>query len=332
MTQLGFDGFDSQTYGTMVQESGVGQWDGGRFGGWAIGALFGAQQFRQAITPSAELFVGFAHSPQTANPARIIQILADSQATVHLEVTIGSDGTIRLYRGASDTGTLIATSAAGAWVNAAWGHFEMRAKIHDTTGVCQIRVGGTATNVIDFSGDTKNAGTSTNIDGFRLVNVGGAYGSLDDLHWNDALGSKNNSWAGDCRVAPMLPSAAGSQTDFAPSSAVANYTTVDEVPPSSADYNGSATVGARDLYSLADVSSAAGIAAVKTMLWAHKSDTGAKSLKPALKVGSTVYYGATMTLTTSMVLQQDMFENSPATGIAWTPTEINSMEFGAEVA
>jgi len=330
MTQLGFDGFDAQTYGTMVLESGVGQWDAGRFGGWAIGALFGAMQFRQSITPTAELFVGFARSPSTANPARIIQILGDSQATVHLEATIDATGTVRLYRGASDTGTLIATSAAGVWNTSAWGHFEMRAKIHDTTGVCQIRIGGTTTNVIDFSGDTKNAGTSTNIDGFRLVNMGGAYGSLDDLHWNDALGSRNNTWTGDCRVAPMIPDGAGSQTEFAPSTGT-NYQNVDDVPPSATDYNGSAISGARDLYSLGNVAGAAGIAAVKTSTWAHKSDTGAKALKPALKIGSTVYYGATMTLTTSMALQIDMFENSPATSAAWTPTEVNSLEFGAEV-
>jgi hypothetical protein len=50
--------------------------------------------------------------------------------------------------------------------------------------------------------------------------------------------------------------------------------------------------------------------------------------KPALKVGGTVYEGTEQSVNTSWVTKSQSYTTSPATGQAWTQSEINSMELG----
>ncbi len=323
MACLWIDGFDTQDLRPYIG-AGSTTWAGGRFGGYCYLVIVGQTTLIRGITPSAEVYCGSAHSLNTS----LATVVIGGSGVTHLTLSADiASGVLTLYRGTT-AGTVLATSAAGVVVGGAWNYIEVHAIVHDTTGVCQVRVGGVATNVIDFTGDTRNGGTTANIDAIGWQVSGN--NAVDDVYIFDATGSRNNTWNGDCRVATMFPAGAGSSTDLVPSTAVANYTTVDEVQASASDYNGSATSGARDLYAMNDLS-AASVAVVKTTVNAHKSDTGAKSFKPAMKIGSTVYYGPTMVLTTSMVPQFDFYETSPATSAAWTPTEVNGMECGAEV-
>ena len=333
MSLLWFDGLDTQDLRPYIVINGGGalSWQGGRFGGYGFGVLFGTGTIRRYITPSAEIYAGIAYSyPLANNSPQLFQFHGDGGATTHLCIYLLGDGTIQLWRGADNSGssTLLATAPPGTATPGAWQYYEMHVKIADSGGIAQVRVGGVPTNVIDFTGDTKNGGTSTNIDAVTW-NIVNSTQIIDDIYVFDALGSRNNTWHGDGRVSTIFPAGAGSATDLVPS-AGANYTTVDEVAASAADYNGSATSGAKDLYAMNDITAAA-VTAVKTTINAHKSDTGAKGIKPAMKIGSTVYYGPTMALTTSMAPQVDLYEVSPATSAAWTPTEVNGMEFGAEV-
>jgi hypothetical protein len=281
------------------------------------------------FTASSQIFVGVACTISNLDTAirPYISLNGDSGATTHLSVGYSSSGLI-LYRGA------LATSLAtysGVFNPNTWYHIEISATIADAGGTCIVKLNGAT--VINFTGDTKNAGTNTTFDRVVLASNGGYTAGFDDIYVGNSTGSAPyNTLLGDARVYSLSPSGAGSSTQFTPSSG-ANYTTVDELPYSATDYVSGGTTGNRDTYALADLPASAGtVYAVQNNIIAKKTDAAAISLKPALKSGATVYYGAATSLGASDGVITDLYTTDPATSSAWTASGVNSLEAGFEVA
>jgi len=100
-------------------------------------------------------------------------------------------------------------------------------------------------------------------------------------------------------------------------------------------YNGTNTVNSKDTYQMTSlVSTSGGILGVVSNLVARKDSATPRALTPVVRVGSTDYQGATAyTLlgTLAYGLGQNLWAVSPATSAAWTRTEINAMELGAQL-
>jgi hypothetical protein len=302
----------------------------------------------RSFTPSAQVFVGAAiqvglESGNNNDPtANFFGLYTDGGTTGHLYLRRTTTNTIQLYRGdaaggvvTSPSGTVIATSAAGV-LDGNWHYVEMSATINTTTGSVTVKVDGTT--VISFTGNTKNGGTSTNIDTLRFKT--GRYVanpiatiSIDDLYICDGTGTVNNTFLGDVRVQSLLPNAAGSSTQLAVTGAANNYTAAGESPYNDATYNSSSTVGQRDTYALSDlVAGTAGVIGVQAVAHMQKSDSGVANAKVALKSGGSVYYDATQSLGTSVAAYSQVHETDPATSAAWTVAAVNALEAGMEVA
>lgn len=288
-----------------------------------------ANNLSRNFTASATTIIGSAFKMLTAPsgyPEKFLSLRGDAGVTEHLYLSYTSSTGIGLYRSTTLLGS--ATIAPLSWQ-----YLEISATIADAGGTVTVKINGTT--VISFTGDTKNAGTNTTLD--RLVI--GCFNSLthtsafDDLYICNGTGSTNNTFLGDVRVQTLSPTGAGSSTQFAPTGG-ANYANVAETPDSTATYNSSTTVGERDTYVMSDL--AAGTTAVlgvQDNLAAWKSDAGAGSVKAALKVGSTVYYDTTIGLGTNVGSWYGAVrEVNPATSTAWIPSDVNDIEFGAEVA
>jgi hypothetical protein len=279
---------------------------------------------------ASQVFVGYAASISTVDTVirNYITLYGDNATTAHLSIGYNASSVL-LYRGAPG-GTLLA-SVATIFAANSWYAFEVSATIADAGGTCVVKVNGNT--LINFTGDTKNAGTNTTIDAVMVGSNGGYTAYFDDLYVCDATGSAPyNTFLGDVRIYPLVPTGAGSSTQFTPSSG-ANYTTVDELPYSATDYVTSGTTGHRDTYAMTDLPATAGtVYAVQNNVIAKRSDATAASLKPALKSGSTVYYGSTISLGPSDGILQDMYVADPATAVAWTSGGVNSVEAGFEVA
>lgn len=282
------------------------------------------------FTASTQVFIGYACTV-TAQDAAIreyISLYGDTGATLHL--TLGyNNSTLTLYRGALG-GTVLASYNAVFAPNT-WYYFEVSATIADTGGTCIVKLNGAT--VINFTGDTKNAGTNTTIDRVGLGVNGGYTAIYDDVYICDSTGpAPYNTFLGEVRVFTQTPSGAGSSTQFTPSSG-ANYTTVDELPYSATDYVSSGTVGNRDTYALTDLPATAGnILAVQANAVAKKTDAASVSIKTAIVSGGTVYYGPTGSLGASDNTFTDLRTINPATSTAWTATSVNGLEAGAEIA
>ena len=279
------------------------------------------------VTASANMTVGVAVRCTGADSGiPFIAFMADSAVTPHLNLRFTASNTIGLYTG----NTLLTSYVHTAAFPNNWYYFEMNGTIADAGGTCTVRIDGV--QVISFTGDTKNAGTSTNIDGIKLQgsNSGGNY--FDDVYvLNNSGGAPYNTFLGDVRINTLVPTAAGSDTGFSPSTG-ANYAAVDELPYSATDYVSATSSGTRDLYTLGDLTGNYNVLAVQNNLIAKKTDAGGTAIKSAIKSGGTIYYGSNVTLSANDQVISDLRTADPATSTTWTQSGVNALEAGMEIA
>ncbi len=302
----------------------------------------------RALPASASLYMGAAiqvgteagnNSDPTAN---LFGIYGDSGVTGHVYIRRLPSNAVALYRGDPNAGTLITPSGTQIAITAPgtldgnWHYIEMFATINATTGQIIVRIDGK--QVINFTGNTKNGGTSTNIDAVRFrtgkyITANNSIISIDDFYVCDATGTTNNTFLGDIRVQSLIPNAAGSSTQFAPTGSANNYVNVGEVPYNNATYNASPTTGQRDTYALSDLTAGTTtVYGLQSVAHMQKSDAGTANAKVALKSGAGVYYDTTQSLSTSATSYTQMRETDPATSAAWTVAGANALEAGMEVA
>lgn len=284
----------------------------------------------KTIPAVAEVFVLCAFRLANSGSQTLLVLSGDAGATPHLTVTFDTSQKLKVYRGTA-AGTLLATGAMTI-TRPVWHQIQVRVVISDTVGVVQVRVDGAASNDIDFSGDTKNAGTNVSVDTVKFSTFD-AQDFMTDFAVIDTSGSVLNTWPGDVRVVTCSPSGNGATSDGVNSAAtsVNNFTYVDELPFSSTDYVGVATAGAGDTYAMSDLPVATtNVKAVMLVLSAAKSDTGAKSLKRRIRSGGTTYAGSAVALSTAYASILEVVELDPATGSAWTASGVNALEAGFE--
>lgn len=287
------------------------------------------------ITPTAEVFAAAAFLPDGTNTVDQITCYTDGGTVQHVTVFRTAAGFIEARRG-TRTGTLLATGTTPV-PDALWYHLQVHIQVADSGGVVQVRLNGAGTNEINFTGDTKNGGTSTNIDRvtFRTHPVVTDNTWISDIALLDGTGTVNNTWPGDCRVQTLVPNGNGdtSQGVGSDSDSTNNYLLVDELPFSSTDYVGFTTDGEGDTYTLTDLAAATTtVKGVQLVFSAAKSDAGTKSIKRRMRSVGTTYVGSSIALGTSYQTSIELFENDPATAAAWTVSGVNALEAGAEAA
>lgn len=330
MALLWFDGFDGQEIGPYAVTGSFQFNTTTRFtSGACLKGFSGLPFAKKAFTAASQVFAGAAM--KSAESGLYISFYGDSGATQHITVVAAlTNHRIEIRRGDA-AGTLLASSANDVWADNGWFYLESAVTVADSGGTVEVRLNAGTTPVVSYTGDTKNGGTATTIDAVSW-GAGNNTSFIDDVYVTDSTGSSPaNTFLGDVRVVTVFPTGAGSSTGLTPSTG-SNWAAVDDVPPSATDYSGSPTSGARDTYAAGDLPAGAStVYGARLVSYMHKSDAGAKSMKPAIKVGSTVYYGATQALAVSMTRYDDVFLTSPATSSAWTVSEINGAEIGAEV-
>ena len=326
----GFSGGDASVKWNSVNGSPSRTTTTPRFSGGVYLHQTSSYNLTKRYTASAEVYVGCAFS--TTGADLTVSFLGDSNTTTHITfIYSGTSKVFKVYRGTT-SGTLLATGTTILGLNA-WHYAEMHVKISDTVGVAELRLDGATTNEITFSGDTKNAGTNISVDSVLFI----ASTTLDftDVYICDTTGSTNNSWLGDVTVRTLTPNGNGAFSQLLGSDAdsVNNYLLVNEQPVSSTQYTGSATTSQHDSYTMADLpAGTTTVRGVQLNSYMAKSDATAGSSKGMLRIASTNYYGATQTLTTTYATYTDPFDLNPNTTIAWTPTDVNGLETGMEVA
>lgn len=254
-------------------------------------------------------------------------------ATVHCGIGTDASGHLTIYGAA---GTVLATSTAVVPSNA-WADIEAKAVIHDTAGSVEVKLDGTVAVSVS-SVDTKNGGTGV-IDtiGVRKPNTSGATWYCDCMYLLDSTGSAPyNTYLGDIAVRLQTPDGNGDSSDWVGSdgNSVNNYQQVDELPSSSADYNGTSATAKTDLYTFTDIPSTDVVLATQIVVYAAKSDAGTPPvMKPVLKGdGGTVVEESALALSTTYQQFQGTIRTTDPDGDALTPTNVNGMQIGVRSA
>lgn len=258
-------------------------------------------------------------------------LIFQDSSTVHVDIRIGADGTLRATR----NGTTLATSSnslsAGAFYS-----IEAKVTIDDSAGAVEVRVNGSSTGWINVSSqDTRNgANASANL--IKLNGIGVINADFDDFYLNDGAGSVNNDFLGDVRVDCYMPSGNGNSSQLVGSdnNSTDNYLLVDETSQNGdTDYVQSSTVNNKDTYAFTDMShTPASIFGTQLNMVTKKDDSGTRSICSVVRSGGTDYDGDTQALGTTYVDYRQIRETDPATSAAWTRTNLNNAEFGVKVA
>ncbi|HET9411842.1 MAG TPA: hypothetical protein VFO38_03280 [Candidatus Saccharimonadales bacterium] len=303
-----------------------------RFGTGMVAVVGTSDAAARSITPSAQVTIGVAFYSSAGECG--VAFRGDAGTTTHLSIMRTAGGVIDARRGLAGAGTSLARGTT-IIPPLTWNYLEVQATVADSGGTVKVRLNGATTNEIDFTGDTKNGGTSTNIDQVALItSTSGSSARFDDVYVLNSTGSSNTTFLGDIRIHALSPSNNGtySQLTGSDGNQVDNFQLVDEKPFSTTDYVGSPTVGQRDTYVLADLPSVTQIFGVQNNFIGAKSDASTGNAKSALLINSTLYYGTTRALGTSYVPYSDVYDTNPNTSTAWTDTVVNGMEAGMEVA
>ena len=292
---------------------------------------------RGVSASGATAIIGAAFNPNSLSPtssANPLYAIFDS-ATVQCSLRVNADGSVSVLRGGY-TGTVLGTSSAGVISIGAYSYVELKVVLSTTTGSYEVRVN----NTLVLSGSGANtAGASTTA--WTEARIGAIVGTrhlqtgtwdFDDVYIADGSGSTNNDFLGPIRVIALLPDGDGASSDFTPSEGEDNYAMVNEA---SADgdttYVSATNAGDHDTYTFEDLAVNGTVKAVQTNLIVRSDAAGAETIAPVIRVGSTDYDGTTVGVTTTYADSREIFETSPATGVAWTPAEINGAEFGIKL-
>lgn len=304
----------------------------GRYGGtgYQIGnggtnwAIFGPQ-----TTLIVGLGVRFAAYPAVNANAMLMSFYNVTTAS-RLSVTVNGRGGLDLRLGAGD-GTVIASSVDNLTQLNVYGYLEMKATMADSGGTAIVRWNGV--EVINFTGDTRSAGTGTTWDTLLTYGINMTLW-LDDLYIANADGpAPNNDFLGDVRVVTIYPNGNGnsSQGTGSDANSTDNYLLVDEAGAvTTADYV-DLSAAEKDTYTYQDIS---GFAAGITVYGVHvvssvaKTDAGAISGAHVARYSSTESTATAKAMPATVGIISDIFETKP-TGGAWSSlAEINGTEFG----
>lgn len=280
-------------------------------------------------TSGNALIVGAAVAwPGASGLGRIFGI-GDATASGYTNVFISAqdDGSLAVY---GYPNTLLALSPVGVLhFGGVYQYIEMRVLMASgVDGSVQVRVNGQP--VI-----TLNA-VQTLYTGSLVPDVVSIYPQgrrhYDDMYINSEFGLTNTDFEGDVRIDTHYPVGDTLTVEWNRNTGTTNFGTINEHPPDEdLTYNGTPTVGAKDLLEIQDLIPV--LAGVRTMhILTRAKSVGLASpsgvLQSVLRLGGIDYFGPNHILTGSYGYYPTIFEGSPVTASGFSDAEFDAMHVG----
>jgi len=245
------------------------------------------------------------------------------------QISLRGDGSGHLT--ISRNGTVLATSTNTVSVNT-WYFIEIKATIHPSAGVIEVRVNGTSTGWIPSTAslNTRNTANSQ-ATGIAVVQPNQNV-RIDDFYIADTTGSVNNDFLGPIQIAVQAPSAAGNYAQWTPNYG-ANFGNVrDTIPDGDQTYNASSTANNIDSFVFEkNFMSAGTVLGIQHCILA-KQDVGAQRvIAPFQRSSSTDYPGTSVNLGGGYNYILEVKDTNPDTSAAWTLAGLNAAEFGVKL-
>lgn len=338
MTLRFLDSFDHYTTSDITEKwssaLGMSIYSGaGRRGTAAIGHQNGNAHLRITLDPQPTWIIGVAiKRPVIAGGGYLLWLgdVSSEQCGLYLNL----DGSVSFRSGATTLGTSNASIPLGIFT-----YVQLKVTINNTLGAYEVRFN--KDSVLAATGAKTQNTTSASANVICLVsrlsaNDGPSYTNgvayYDDFYVCDGAGDRNNDFLGDARVDLMLPTGAGTTTQFSPSTG-ANYQCVNESQPNDdTNFVSSNTIGHIDTYAFADIThDPVGIYGLQVLANVKKDDSGERLIATQTRSGASTYSGEAQSLGTSYKYHRDIWEIDPATLQPWTKDGINNAEHGIKV-
>lgn len=283
-------------------------------------SVFATKRTRTLVTAVSSLTYKGRFRFRTLSDEAFIAFL--NNTTSHIQVELRSSGALRVASASFSHDT------SSTYLIDTWYEIEIAATINNATGSYKLTVDGVVPNksgggTMDQSGlDTQNGATTT----VDRVNSGGgiAIDSYSDDHAIDAAGNA----IGLGQVETLYPDGAGDLAQMTPS-AGSNFQCVDEATQNGdTDFVSNAASSKRDCYTFQNRSVTGTPRAIQVTITA-KLTSGTPTFKNFLRIGGVDYDGATThTATSGYKCYAEVWNTNPATGLAWTDSDIDGLQAG----
>jgi hypothetical protein len=255
-----------------------------------------------------------------ASTDRVIFEFRESNA-VQVDIRITPTGQLRVTR----NGTTLATSTSQVIFANVNFQYEIKVLIHNSTGTIDVRQAGDVAGIPGLTGITEDTQATANatIDAIAYVDSGTSESHTSD-HCDMTV--RDDDWSGDTHWSYLPFDTAGNYAQWTPS-AGANHQTIDETGSPTADNNATDVVGEIDSFAGAagSVPATSTIIAACPIVLANKQDAGAAQIEFFFRQGGVDYTpGAAFNPPFgSDAYVKEAYPLNPATGLPFTPTEIN---------
>lgn len=292
----------------------------GRFGGQCVSNTYAPLFFRVPSTDTAS--VGFAIKPSGDRYSSAKFFGFYGNMGQNWMVTVGCTITGMIWVINNNSQTLGTAPSNKTLLNGIWNYIEVEIVRHATAG--QVRVYLNGEKIIDVS----NVWTGTYPIDTMALWPDSFNSKVDDLYATDQA-----TRIGESRIDTLRVNADTAQKDWTPSTGTSNYACVDDTTfNADTDYNSANTVGAYDLFDLADLSyTPYSIFAVQTVFVARKDNTQARAVKNKIVTGGSTFDGHENFLSMSYQMCFDIYPNNPATSAPWTASDVNNLRLGYQL-
>jgi hypothetical protein len=201
--------------------------------GLQLGASSQGRALFKNFTSIPTIIVGWAMNIQSGVGSQVLS-LNDSGGT-QVSLNFDTTGGITFYRG-NPTANPIGASSSVTVGSGVWHYYEAKITISATVGTVELHVDGVQT-IVATGLNTKGSST-TGISQVEFFAPGGTAWFFDDIIFNDTTGAINPGFLGDVKVVGEVPTANGTQNNFAQNAQTWVAATVQAVGAQLLDLNG----------------------------------------------------------------------------------------------
>jgi len=293
-------------------------------GDYCLDLANNTEYMEKDITADDEMYFAFRYRPVGTTSSGIIVFRNGTTLIGYLKRDPDPTNVLKAYSSLFnllDTGTVDLDQATTYLI-------EIYYKVADSGGRFVVKVDGVTD--IDFTGDTKpTADTQFNKVrlGYNIVATGYTNAYFDNFIMDNA------NWISKTSIQAILPTGIGNSSNWTPS-AGANWSCVDERPPSDADNVQINAVDTTDTYAAGDLVGT--VLQVKCVqLEAHAKYEGAPvptNLKLVARRSGTDYLSSDKLVPSSFKTLYDLRSTDPSTSSPWTESGVNALEIGERSA
>lgn len=229
-----------------------------------------------------------------------------------------SNGSIQAVR----QSVVLATSATGLFSVDTWYELEFRLVVSNGAGAVAVNRNGSQIICLPSAIDTQVSG-SPSVDEWSVGS------DVLDSYVDDAVLDRSGTYLGTGEVEALMPNGDGDITQLTPSTLAPNYSLVDEKPHDGDASYVESTGNQTDVYTFEDISLSGTPLGVMLSV-AARHTVGSPTCKLVCRIDGDSYESST-TFSSASTFRQHFnhaWPMNPATGAAWTESEINSAQWG----